>query len=165
MTTQTTVLKIGVSCSEKQLSSWSFLRTWRELFFDMIYLVSKGKAWNSTQKKKEKPEPPGIRGFGLNLWCLERESNPHGRRAHEILSLGCLPVPPSRHEAVLTTALFCLSIGKSRDIPETSLTNLPVPLNLQLRRLPLTQSRRWIANHAIYFLPTTLNCYRIPFAD
>ncbi len=29
-------------------------------------------------------------------WCLERESNSHGRKAHEILSLGCLPVPPSR---------------------------------------------------------------------
>lgn len=60
------------------------------------------------------------------LWCLERESNPHGRKAHEILSLGCLPVPPSRHGGVLTTAWFCLSIGKSKDIPETSLTNLPV---------------------------------------
>ena len=29
-------------------------------------------------------------------WCLERESNSHGRKAHEILSLGCLPIPPSR---------------------------------------------------------------------
>jgi hypothetical protein len=26
-------------------------------FFDMIYLVSKGKAWNSTQKKKKSPNP------------------------------------------------------------------------------------------------------------
>jgi hypothetical protein len=56
------------------------------------------------QKRQEKTRKlfpaAGLKDFvgslWTNLWCLERESNSHGRKAHEILSLGCLPVPPSR---------------------------------------------------------------------
>ena len=86
-----------------------------------------GNGRKGIKKPLKLNEFKGLKGLSGRLrnvqWCLERESNPHGRKAHEILSLGCLPVPPSRHEAVLTTALFCLSIGKSRGIPETSLIN------------------------------------------
>ena len=31
------------------------------------------------------------------FWYSERESNPHGHKAHKILSLACLPVPPPEH--------------------------------------------------------------------
>jgi hypothetical protein len=29
------------------------------------------------------------------LWCAERDLNPHDRNGQEILSLSCLPIPPS----------------------------------------------------------------------
>ncbi len=31
------------------------------------------------------------------MWCAERDLNPHGRNGQEILSLSCLPIPPSAH--------------------------------------------------------------------
>src|SRR5690554_5873488 len=31
-----------------------------------------------------------------SLWYLGRESNPHGRNVHRILSPACLPIPPPR---------------------------------------------------------------------
>ncbi len=34
----------------------------------------------------------------LFLWYLGPESNRHGRKAHGILSPGCLPVPPPRQD-------------------------------------------------------------------
>ena len=34
----------------------------------------------------------------FHLWCAERELNPHGLFGQEILSLSCLPIPPSAHD-------------------------------------------------------------------
>lgn len=31
--------------------------------------------------------------------CLERDLNPHDRNDRKILSLVCIPVPPSRHRS------------------------------------------------------------------
>ena len=39
------------------------------------------------------------------LWCLEWESNPHSRR-NKILSLACLPIPPSRHVSQIILVKF-----------------------------------------------------------
>jgi hypothetical protein len=48
---------------------------------------------NGINVHSEKYKKPHI---SVRLLYQERESNPHGRYGHKILSLACLPIPPSR---------------------------------------------------------------------
>ena len=38
---------------------------------------------------------PSRSSFIHKIWCAERDLNPHDRNGQEILSLSCLPIPPS----------------------------------------------------------------------
>lgn len=57
----------------------------------------------------------------LFKWCLERESNSHAHGEHEILSLGCLPVPPSRLRGSVVTRRIAAGMAngvcKERRLP------------------------------------------------
>lgn len=48
-----------------------------------------------------------------------RESNPHGHKAHKILSLACLPIPPPEHFTNMSKNL-CLLFHKDNDLFETT---------------------------------------------
>ena len=50
------------------------------------------------------------------LWYREPDLNRHERNAHQILSLACLPIPPSRQIVVLAIYIaYCLLYTKSRE--------------------------------------------------
>ncbi len=70
-------------------------------FFIGLILRCTFSTVSQVTKKAQKPYRfSGLKDLNgslwTTLWCLESDSNRHGHMAHEILSLGCLPIPPSR---------------------------------------------------------------------
>ena len=70
------------------------------------------------QRRQDAKIPPSRRARDspdfLGIWCRRRGSNPHGRKAHRILSPARLPVSPLRHEVdrpILSTTYTVCSSG------------------------------------------------------
>ena len=61
---------------------------------DMIYCTPDRIRTCDLRFRKPLLYPAELQG---QIWYSKRESNPHGRKAHKILSLACLPIPPPEH--------------------------------------------------------------------
>ena len=60
-------------------------------------------------------------------WCLESDSNRHERKAHEILSLGCLPIPPSRRVGCFYhTRIIFVNLQKQKRLFQQVLSDIQI---------------------------------------